>query len=335
MRLIVVAGALGLALLIGLTLHYGWRDIAEAVRQAGWGVACVVLARATAIAIVGCAWWFLILGPNHVGPQICILLRWMRESINTLLPVAQVGGEIVGARLLTFWGVSGGRAGASLVVDMFIQVATQLTFTICGLAILIAIDGDRDVIRYVGLGLLILTPGVFGFFLAQRFGAFDWLERHLLRMAQNQKWTALGQVADLHVNIQEVYSTRKRLAASISLHMATWFFGAIEVWLVLYFLGYPVTIGEALVIESLGQAVRGAAFAVPGGLGVQEGGFIALCAIFGLPPHVAVAMSLIKRVPELVLGLPGLAIWHRLETRQLARRGAKQIHENSSVNSIV
>ena len=325
MRFIVIAGALGLALLIGITLHFGWQDIIEAIRQVGWGVALVIAARALAIATVGFAWWFLVLGSERVSPFICMLLRWMRESINTLLPVAQVGGEIIGARLLTFWGVSGGRAGASLVVDMFIQVATQLAFTIIGLAILIAVDGDQQIVRYVAVGLLILVPGVFGFFLAQRFGAFDWLERQLLRLAENQKWAALGKVTDLHANIQEVYGRRRRLAASLALHMATWFFGAVEVWIVLYFLGYPVSVAEALVIESLGQAVRGAAFAVPAGLGVQEGGFIALCAVFGLPPHVAIAMSLVKRVPELVLGLPGLAVWHRLETRELQRRTAQTI----------
>ena len=333
MRLIAVAGALGLMLLVGITLHFGWRDIVEAVHQVGFGVGLVVVARIVAIAMVGCAWWFLVLGPAQVAPQICMLLRWMRESINTLLPVAQVGGEIVGARLLTFWGVSGGRAGASLVVDMFVQVATQLAFTIAGLAILIVIDGDQEIVRYVAIGLLILIPGVFGFFIAQRFGAFDWLERQLMRLAENEKWAALGQVADLHVNIQEIYKRRARLAACVGLHMGTWFFGAIEVWIVLHFLGYPVSVAEALVIESLGQAVRGAAFAVPGGLGVQEGGFIALCAVFGLPPHVAIAMSLVKRVPELLLGLPGLAVWHRLETRELGRRAKAAQEQTFQTNS--
>lgn len=324
MRFVAIAGAVGLALLIGITLHFGWQDIVEAVRQVGWGVALVVAARMIAISLVGSGWWFLVLGEVRVAPYVCVLLRWMRESINTLLPVAQIGGEIIGARLLTFWGVSGGRAGASLVVDMFIQVATQLVFTIIGLAILISIDGDQEIVRYVLAGLLVLAPGVFGFFLAQRFGAFDWLEHQLVRLSQNEKWAALGQVNDLHGNIQEVYGSRRRLASSVSLHMLTWFFGATEVWIILFFLGYPVTVAEALVIESLGQAVRGAAFAVPGGLGVQEGGFIALCSVFGLPPQVAIAMSLIKRVPELILGLPGLAVWHRLEARAIARRANQQ-----------
>jgi uncharacterized membrane protein YbhN (UPF0104 family) len=61
------------------------------------------------------------------------------------------------------------------------------------------------------------------------------------------------------------------------------------------------------------QAVRGAAFVVPGALGAQEGGLIVLCAIFGIPPEVAIAMSLVKRIPDLVIGLPGLLAWQAIE----------------------
>ena len=66
----------------------------------------------------------------------------------------------------------------------------------------------------------------------------------------------------------------------------------------------------ALLLESLGQAVRGAAFAVPGALGVQETGYVLLAPLAGLTPDVALALSLAKRVRELLLGLPGLLYLH-------------------------
>jgi uncharacterized membrane protein YbhN (UPF0104 family) len=72
-----------------------------------------------------------------------------------------------------------------------------------------------------------------------------------------------------------------------------------------------------MAIESLGQGARGAAFALPGGLGVQDGTLIAACAIFGVPAEVALAMALIKRVPDLVLGIPALLAWQALEGRRL------------------
>ena len=53
-------------------------------------------------------------------------MRWIRESVSTLLPVAGVGGDVVGARLAHQRGVSGAQATASMVVDITVGSATQL-----------------------------------------------------------------------------------------------------------------------------------------------------------------------------------------------------------------
>src|SRR5947207_1414742 len=85
-------------------------------------------------------------------------------------------------------------------------------------------------------------------------------------------------------------------------------------------MGHPIGLGEALVIESLLHAIRGAAFAIPGSLGAQEGGLVLLCAIFGIPPEQAIALSLVKRAADLVLGVPGLVGWQMLEWDYLVPR---------------
>ncbi len=77
---------------------------------------------------------------------------------------------------------------------------------------------------------------------------------------------------------------------------------------------------QALVLESLGQAVRSAAFPVPGALVIQEGGFILLCGMFGIGAETSLALSLVKRVPDLVLGVPGLLGWQLLEGNRLLTR---------------
>ena len=74
---------------------------------------------------------------------------------------------------------------------------------------------------------------------------------------------------------------------------------------------------STLVIESLGQAIRSAAFFVPGAIGVQEGGFMAVGILFGIGPEVGLAVSLIKRIREVGLGVPALVAWKALEGRRL------------------
>jgi len=125
--------------------------------------------------------------------------------------------------------------------------------------------------------------------------------------------SAFGTVDDLFAQLNIFYSSRAALVRSFLLHFADWFVGTAEVWIVLSFMGYPVTIVEVVIIESLLHAVRGAAFAVPGALGAQEGGLIVLCAIFGVPPEAALALSLVKRIPDIIIGVPGLIAWQAME----------------------
>lgn len=145
------------------------------------------------------------------------------------------------------------------------------------------------------------------------------LERFWQRLAI--RWPNLppGVLDGLHEAVQAMYRNPRAVIVSFNWHLLSWLLGAGEVWLILYLIGSPVTLAEALVLESLGQAVRSAAFLVPGALGVQEGGFLLLGALYGLGPEVGLALSLAKRVRELLLGLPGLLAWQLAEGRRLWR----------------
>jgi uncharacterized membrane protein YbhN (UPF0104 family) len=95
--------------------------------------------------------------------------------------------------------------------------------------------------------------------------------------------------------------------------LASWLLGTFEVWIALTLLGAPVGLLEALIVESLIEAVRGAAFLVPSALGVQEAGLVLLGSAIGLSADVALALSLVKRARELLVGLPGLALLSSIE----------------------
>jgi hypothetical protein len=77
---------------------------------------------------------------------------------------------------------------------------------------------------------------------------------------------------------------------------------------------------EVLILESLAFALRSAAFAVPAAVGVQEGGYVALGALFGLGPEIGLALSLLKRAREVLLAVPALLGWKLIEFRDWRRR---------------
>ena len=326
MKYLFLTGGLGFILLLGLIYHYGFGDVTAAVAATGWGLLVLVGLRALQIVGVGAAWSILFPASPRLPRFTAIRLRFVREGINTLLPVAQVGGEFIGARLLAHAGLGAGPATATVIVDLFLQAMTQALFTMAGLGVLIMLDGDSMLVREVLLGLLILIPGLIGFFLVQRLGGFGWVERKLVSLAEGRNWESLGKLVDLDAQIQKIYRNRGAVLANGMAHLSIWFFGAIEVWVVLTFMGQSVSFAEALVIESLMQAVRSASFVVPAGLGVQEGGLIALCAVFGLPATIALALSLSKRMAEISIGSIGLLLWQLAESKLASRRaGSLQI----------
>lgn len=317
----------GVVLLAGIVLWHGAEDIALAFASAGPVLGLVVIARLIAQAMLGMAWSRLLRRVARPSLAVFALLRLVREGVNNLLPVAQIGGEFVGARLLSHRGrehagLGGGRAGASIIVDMLLQVASQFLFTLIGLGLMIALGGGGPLVWSATIGLAIGAPAVIGFFFAQRSGGAAIVERLVLRLARSERWAALGGIRDLDAEVRAIWRDPRGISESFALHFATWIFGASEIYLLLWAMGHPVGIAEALVIESMGHAVRGAAFLVPGALGVQEGGFIALCAVYGVPADIAIALSLGKRVPDIVLGLPGLLLWQRFEAKATLQRNA-------------
>jgi len=71
-------------------------------------------------------------------------------------------------------------------------------------------------------------------------------------------------------------------------------------------------------LESLAQAAKSLFFMVPAALGVQEAGLIGAGHLFGLGADVALALSLAKRMREIVFGLPALVAWQWIEGRRIA-----------------
>jgi uncharacterized membrane protein YbhN (UPF0104 family) len=71
------------------------------------------------------------------------------------------------------------------------------------------------------------------------------------------------------------------------------------------------------VIDSLVGALRAASFFVPGALGIQEGGYVLLCGLFGLSPAAALALSLARRARDLLFAALVLPSWQWVESRAL------------------
>jgi putative membrane protein len=319
--MIKIAWIGGVFAVIGLVLSAGAEPIVRAIEAAGWGVAAVCLLRAIAVAGAGAGWFALF--PRGLRPSVLtfVAIRFLREGANALLPLTLVGGNVIGARALTLRGVTASLSAASVVVDVLLQAITQSLFAIAGLATLAAIGNAKGLGGTLAVAIALVIPALSGFYFLQRPVGQRLVKTLLTRLVGERQWLSFGAIDSLYARLDSLYANRAGLLRAAAIHMIFWFVGALEIWAMLFFMGLPANYPEALVIESLTQAIRGAAFAIPGALGAQEGGLVAICAIFGVPADVAIAMSLIKRVPDVVFGVPSLIGWQILEGRALLAVG--------------
>jgi putative membrane protein len=214
-------------------------------------------------------------------------------------------------------GVPAPSAVGSLVVDMTVSIASQFVFTLVGLGLLAFASTDMVIIGRVALGIAATVPVVIALLFIQKVGFFGLLSR-LLHLLFGPKWAGwVGDPRQLDRAIRALYRRRDRIFGCFIGQTIGWFVAGGEVWLVLYFLGSPLSFSAAIAIEALAQAVSSAGFVVPGALGLQEGGFLIFGEAFGLSADTALALALARRVRDLLLFAPAVLIWQAREGKRL------------------
>lgn len=322
----VVMMLLGLGALVGLIAWYGFKDIGSAFAQAGWGVLWVSLFHFIPIACDAMGWRQLFRSEvrRRVGAKRLFLFRWIGESVNNLLPVGQVGGDVVRARLASKAGAPTDRAGAATVVDFTIGLLTQMFLALVALGLLAARTGLNGWVGWLLLGILVFSALIGAFLAAQIWGWFGRTGEAASRLLKGLSRRTAHQVADeseaIDERIEDVYGRRQSLALAATWRLGSWTVGSVEILLALYFLGQSVGFVRAFTIHALTMAIRSIAFIIPAGLAAQEGGFILIGQMLGLDGPTALALGLIRRVREILLGVPGLIVWWSIETRRAGRR---------------
>jgi len=308
----------GLLLFIGVLASQGLSTVVATLALAGWGLLLVALFHLLPLVLDAAAIRVLFAGTGEHGSwSDALLARWVGESANSLMPGGQIGGPVLMARHLALRGMGLQNAAAVITVSTTLQTFAQIGFALMGVSLLgaHASQNSEDALRTSSLiasGLLALQLG--GFYLFQRRGLYGKLMRTATRFFGKRDWSSwMDQAEAIDRAVQLLYGQRGAVAASFALSLIGWLVGTGEVYLILQLLRFPVSWIDALLLETLGQAIRGAAFAIPGALWVQEGGYLLLAPLAGLPPQAGLALSLAKRARELLLGLPGLLYLHFAE----------------------
>ena len=225
------------------------------------------------------------------------------------------------------WGVPLRTATAAIIVDVTIGIVTKVIYIVMACILFVGTTGRTDLVRPSLVAVAAGALAVTGFYAVQRAGIFKWGAMLASRLAKSPAWDSLVQGGEsLDQAIRLVYARRYAIAGCSFFWVSSWLIACGEVWIALRALGLRPSFATAVILESAALAIRGAAFLVPGAVGVQEGGYVLLGNLLGISGEIALALSLLRRARELALGIPGLIVWQLLEAGRLWRgpRGRSQ-----------
>ncbi|MBV8455901.1 MAG: flippase-like domain-containing protein, partial [Acetobacteraceae bacterium] len=306
----VGAGIAGLALIGALVAYFGAAPVIRSLAALAWtGFLAVCLIHVMVIAAMGIAWRALV---PDAPAWAFVWGRFVRDAGSDVLPFSPMGGCVLGARAVALTGVAGPVAAASTIADLTLEFFAKLVYTGLGLVLFVQLRPGLPDALPITVGLAVTGLVAAALTVAQRhgLGMFERFARHIGRGWADR--TAAGAAA-VHAVLVSIYSRKAGVWGGFLLHLACWVASALEVWCALRLAGTALDFRAVLVIESLLYAIRTLAFAIPNAVGVQEGAYILLGATFGLTPEMALAISLLKRMRDLVIGLPVLAIWQAVE----------------------
>jgi putative membrane protein len=308
----------GVAVVTGLVIYFGAGDVLRvltSVRISGF--AAYIFAQLVIVLGLGLCWRMLLRSRMKGSYWLCVWGRLVRDATGEFLPFSQVGGYVLGARVMTLGGVNIADAAASTLADITTEFLAQLVFIGLGLAVLARKAPNSGLFVPVGAGLTVAVVMGVGLVLVQRGSGAQVFRALVRRIAGAAADGAALSVDRLQASLDIMYGERGRLSLSALFHLFCWFGTATASYVGFHALGVPLSFADAFCIEAMLHAIMALAFFIPGRVGIQEAAYTLLGGIFGIPPDVALSLSLLRRARDFVIAVPVLVIWQGIEAKKL------------------
>lgn len=312
-KLLTLAGGLGLFawLLSDVDLAAVGHELA-AVGTVGIFAIMMTFGIGFAADVVSWLLMFRSLAFNGLWTWRLTLVHLVGEALNVVTPFGSLGGEpFKGLLLKRHYDVSYREGAASLLLMQTINSLAMVPFVLIGAIITVQRGllppAVETAVMAAAVVIMVFMLAVYALLHLRALAALE-------RWLAGSRWSAhLGRGLAAIRDIEEylfyfVRATPGRSMASLAFAFATWFAGAVEMYLIFLFLGHPISLADAWMVEGAIVLVRAGTFFIPGHLGVQDGAIALLGQALGGSAELGLAVALLRRGRELVWTAAGLAV---------------------------
>jgi uncharacterized protein (TIRG00374 family) len=304
-RAIVLSAAAGVAVYIAIAAYTGWGNVAAELRLFSWQTAAIACALAAANYLLRFAKWELYLRRLGVRIPLSHSLQIFLSGFSLTVTPGKVGEVLKAYLLRESHGIPMARTAPTVVAERATDLLALVALALVGVG---ALGGNARVlwaaVALVGALVALASWGRFA----------HWM------IDQVAKLPALGKLAP---KLREFYDATAVLLHPTPLLLATllsiaaWACECVAFWVVLH--GFPGAEASLKLCTFIYAAmtIAGALSFLPGGLGVQEGGMVALLVktAQGVGGATAAAATFITRLCTLwfavAVGLVALSLGRR------------------------
>ncbi|CAN5924263.1 lysylphosphatidylglycerol synthase transmembrane domain-containing protein [soil metagenome] len=318
----------------------------ERIRAIGPLAVVVMLPFPVAIAMDAWAWRVLLAGLDRKVPFLTLFkVRLASEALTNSVPVGALVADAIQPILVA-------RRSEVPFEDVF-AASTAKRWTVVrmhGTYVAIACAFGRDVLdraspALLGSGwllnvcfacaatLVLVSVGIEA--LAARGQVAGRVSAVLgnARFARAKEWIEIRRHRFAHADVQ-LARLSKNTAVGLSAAwrmLSLWCLEGLETYVIFRLLGAPLGFVEVMALDAALSVVRSSAMFAPGGIGVQDVGYLAMLEAMGVPGAASLgpAFLVIKRAKETIWIAIGFAVLARLGPREDLQKAKEEVARSS------
>jgi len=302
----------------------------------GYGIFFVLAIYGVAFWIDTVAWQFTLPSTRFSWVYNLWKVRMVGAAFGKMLPFSAFGGAPVKGYLLKkHYGIGYREGAASIIIVESTHMLSMVFFMASGVFLIsFSSDFPHNYYTFSKISLGFLSVGILGFYLIQRYRLTSFVGKWISKRSLGRR---LGEfihhIQEFDERLVQFYTQKRPLFfGAMGLNLLNWYLGAFEIYIILYFLGHPISIAESIILETFVEIVRAGTFFIPGTLGSQEAAFLLATGAITGEPALGVATALIRRVREIVWLILGFSLgWQYSKSPSELAQAAQQEMKKEAV----
>lgn len=311
---------IGILVILIMIYSIGFDEIYQNLRQTGWWFAAIIGVWVFVYLINAVSFYIIIRDGSEESKRIgfwrTVKIVISGYAINYTTPVGILGGEPY--RILELKPALGTRkATSSVLLYMMMHFVSHLILWLTAVPLLVltvpSVSKPVEIILWIVLGCSLAL--IFWSFKIYKTGLIckllsigkriPFLKKRINALAEKKQ----DQIKELDELISHLYNNRRKaFFYSLFLETLSRWIGCLEVFFMLYSVGYEITFIHCIIIVAFATLFANLLFFSPMQLGTREGGYAIALRILSIPSGLGIYIGLCTRIRELFWIVVGIVI---------------------------